>query len=109
MVPRRSRPAAGCRQLQRVIQPRGNSLEPKCIDAGGSELDGQRYPVKLTADVDDYRHIDITHLEFADNACGAVYEQLNGRVLECLGSTETGQYGPGTPTTARDGGARLLR
>jgi predicted ATPase len=63
------------------------------IDAGGSELDGQRYPVKLPADVDDDRHIDISNLEFAKNACGALYEQLNGRELECLGSTETGQYG----------------
>ena len=93
MVPRRRRPAAGYRQSQGIIQARGNSLEPKGIDAGGSELDGQRYPVKLTADVDDDRHVDITHLEFAANACGALYEQLSGRVLKCLGGTQTGQYG----------------
>ena len=109
MVPRRSRPAADRRQSQGLIQPRGDSLEPKCIDAGGSEFDGQRYPVKLPADIDDDRHVDITHLEFAKNACGALYEQVNGRELECLGSSETGQYGRALQTTARDGGARPLR
>ena len=109
MVPRRSRPAADRRQSQGMIQPRGNSLEPKCTDACGSELDGQRYPVKLPANVDDDRHIDISNLEFAKNACGALYEQLNGRELEWLGSTDTGQYGRALQTTARDGGARPLR
>ena len=92
MVPRRSRPAADRRQSQGMIQPRGNSLEPKCIDAGGSELDGQRYPVKLAADVDDHRHIDIPQPEVAENVRCALDEQLNGREFECLGSTETARY-----------------
>jgi hypothetical protein len=56
----------GSRQSQRVVQTRYNPLEPERIDAGRSELDGERYPVELPADVDDDRHIDIPQSEFAE-------------------------------------------
>ena len=57
-----------------------------------AKLDGQRYPVKLPADVDDDRHIDIPQCEFAEKVCGALDEELNGREVEGLQSVETGQY-----------------
>ena len=60
--------------------------------AGRSELDGERYPVKLPADVDDDRHIGIPQREFAEKVCSVLDEQLNGREVECLLSVETGQY-----------------
>jgi hypothetical protein len=67
-------------------------LEPERIDAGRTELDGQRYPVKLPADVDDDRHIDIPQCEFADNACCALDEELSGQEVECRQSAEIRQY-----------------
>ena len=45
--------AADCRQSEGVVQTRDNPLEPERIDSGRRELDGERYPVKLPADVDD--------------------------------------------------------
>jgi DNA-binding winged helix-turn-helix (wHTH) protein len=47
------RAAADCRQSEGVVQTRDNPLEPERIDSGRRELDGERYPVKLPADVDD--------------------------------------------------------
>jgi hypothetical protein len=40
LMPRRSCPAAGSRQSQRMVQTRDNPLEPERIDAGRSKLDG---------------------------------------------------------------------
>jgi hypothetical protein len=92
-VPRRSCSATDCRQSQGIVETRGNASEPESIDAGRREPDGERYPVKLPADVDDQRHIDIPQPEFAEYACRALDEQLNGRDFEGLGRAETARYG----------------
>jgi hypothetical protein len=75
-----------------MVQTRYNPLEPERIDAGRSELDGERYPVKLPADADDDRHIDIPQCKIAEKVCSALDEQLNGREVERLLSAETWQY-----------------
>jgi hypothetical protein len=41
-----------------MVQTRDNPAEPERIDRGRRELYGERYPVELSADVDDRRHLD---------------------------------------------------
>lgn len=79
-MPRQRRAAAGGQQPQAIIEARGQIPDPERVCASRSELNSERNPVQLCADVGNGRGVSIVEFKLAQARGRAFDEQLNGRV-----------------------------
>ena len=83
-MPEQSGPPAAGQNAKTVIQMVCKFSDPEYADARCCQLKRQRYPIEPATDLQDCRHIEVSHHEPVDCRCGAFVEQLHGGVAQCL-------------------------
>jgi len=93
-MPRRTRPAAAGQQPQALVQARREAVHPESLDAGGCELNRERNPVQLPADVGDDRSVLVGQFKFPQTLRRTLDKQLHRVKRKRFGRAKMVRWGP---------------